>query len=365
MNEAIVPVILCGGSGTRLWPASREKLPKQFLRLAGENSLLQDTFLRTRRICNALPDRFMTVTLASLGAKVREQLAESDPAAAGHVLNEPCARNTAAAVALAALYAKTAFGEDAILWVLPADHFMGDEQALETAFHLALKAAQSGRLVTFGIQPTRPETGYGYIRKAATDICEGIYSVERFVEKPDLETAKSYLSEGTYLWNSGMFVFRVRDVLDAFGTHSPAILEGVERALRAGTKGNPDPALYEAINSEPFDKAIMEKSDKVAVVPCDPQWSDIGSWESLWELRDKDENGNVTDGSVVCHRTENCLISASGRLIACAGVENLVIIDTGDAILIAAKSDGSAIKGIVDQLKKSQSPLTVEPPDRL
>ncbi len=351
----IVPVILCGGSGSRLWPESREKIPKQFLSLMGEGSLLQDTLSRTLRTCDAAPGDVMAVTLSMLGDGVRAHLRKTHAASGSHMLNEPSARNTAAAVAYTALYAAASFGPEAVLWVLPSDHYIGNEGALARACQNAVRAArEDGRLVTFGIRPTRPETGYGYI-KAATGASGDALAVERFVEKPGLETAREYLADGRYLWNSGMFVFSVSNVLDEFKTHAPDILAGVEASIAAGSPHAPDPDLYAQIPAVPFDKAIMEKSAKVSVVPCDPQWSDIGSWESLWDIQSAahDENGNLADGDVVMHNTKNCLIRARGgkRLIACAGVENLAVIETEDAILIADRREGDSLRALVSAMK--------------
>lgn len=361
MNHTVIPVILCGGSGTRLWPASRERFPKQFLKLIGGNSLLQETAQRAHAITGAPWDNLLTVTLGALGDQVRTQLAEIDPVAARHILSEPCARNTAAAVAFAALYIRAHFGKDAFVWILPADHHIGHTNVLAEAFHEGLAAAGDGHLVTFGIQPTRPETGYGYIR-SGDRLGERGFKVDSFVEKPDLNTAKAYLDSGDYLWNSGMFLFRAGDVLNEFDVLAKDILSGVEKAMASGEENAPDAARYNAIPSEPFDKAILEKSGKVAVVPCNPDWSDIGSWESLWEIRAKDGNGNVTEGEVVYESTHNCLIQSRDRLIACAGLENIVAIDTGDAILIADRRNGDAIKALVSEMKKRGRTELIDPP---
>lgn len=350
----VVPVILCGGSGTRLWPASREKNPKQFLNLMGELSLLQDTARRALKVSGATYGDLVTVTLGSLSDGVKSQLSFLSPDAAQHILSEPCARNTAAAVALAARYVADQFGEDAVMWVLPADHHIADEAALEASLIEALEATQHDYLVTFGIQPTRPETGYGYIRVGENLMAQTVRRADAFVEKPNLQTAREYLDAGVYLWNSGMFLFGAGAVLKQFEKYSAEILAQVCAAMAASD--DPREAsfeIYADIPEEPFDVAIMEKSLHVAVVPCNPSWSDIGSWESLWEIREKDENGNVTEGRTACIDTKNCLVQSKDRLVACAGVENIVVIDTEDAILIADRSNGDAMKALVKSLKKT------------
>lgn len=349
----VVPVILCGGSGTRLWPASREKHPKQFLNLMGELSLLQDTMKRALRISGAPADHLVTVTLGDLSEGVRKQLGFINPSATQHILSEPFARDTAAAVSFAAHYVRNVFGENAIMWVLPADHHIGDEQAMALAFSEAVYAAKDKYLVTFGIRPTRPETGYGYILLGNTvQTSEAVHMVERFVEKPNLQTAREYVESGKYLWNSGMFVFSAAEVIRNFETYAPEVDKAVLEAMGAASAPTEvDPERYAGIEKRPFDKAIMEKSKLVAVVPCDPDWSDIGSWESLWEIRPKDVNGNVTEGQAAVFETKNCLVQAKSRLIACAGVQNIVVIETDDAVLIADRSNGDAMKVLVNALK--------------
>lgn len=361
----IVPVILCGGSGTRLWPASREKLPKQFLPLMSERSLLQETALRTLRTVGAQASHIVTVTLGELSQHVAGQLAALDVTATRHILCEPGARNTAAAVAYAASHVAAEFGPDALMLVLPSDHHIANEAELKSAYAAGIDAAKAGYLVTFGIRPTRPETGYGYIRLGPT--VAGLAKVQRaaaFVEKPNLDVAKLYLAAGDYLWNSGMFVFTAGKVLAEFKQHSPEILAQVQKAVQAGTPTLPDNALYKAIPSEPFDKAIMERSGDVVVIPCDPDWSDIGSWESLWEIRQKDSEQNVAQGNTALHASTGCVVLAkSERLVACAGLSNIVVIDTGDTILVADRTNADALKALVGQLKKAGNPHVTELPE--
>ncbi len=363
MAKAVIPVILCGGSGTRMWPASRENHPKQFLNLMGDFSLLQNTMRRALRTAGVKADNLVTVTLGALKNEVHAQLSEMDNGAINHILCEPSARDTGAAVALAAAYIGKTFGNDTMMWILPADHHIGDENALATAFHHALKAAESDYLVTFGITPTRPETGYGYIRLGDTFEDGTAYKAHEFKEKPSLDTAKAYIAGGNYLWNSGMFLFSTAAVLEQFRAHAPEILDSVQGAMDAADDHRePSANHYSRIAKQPFDKAIMEKAAKVAIVPCNPEWSDIGSWESLWELREKDQNGNVLEGRIAAHDTKNCLIQVKDRLIGCVGLENLVIVDTGDAILIADRSNGDGMKIMVNGLKSTGCKEVVDPP---
>jgi mannose-1-phosphate guanylyltransferase/mannose-6-phosphate isomerase len=362
MTPKIIPVILCGGSGTRLWPASREGAPKQFLRLVDERTLLQNTALRALEISGASAGDVVTVTIDALAPAVQAQLAAVDPAATLHILREPEAKNTAAAIACAALYARAVFG-DAMLWVLPSDHHIGDEGAMKAAFARALGAASLGRLVTFGISPTRAETGYGYIR-AGDALGGGAHAVDAFVEKPDAETARRYVASGGYLWNSGMFLFGADVLLEEFAAHAPEVLRHARAAMAAGVALDaPAPGPYSLIPETPFDKAVMEKSTRVAVVPCDPDWSDIGSWESLWELRRKDARGNAVAGRAIAHDTRNCLIQSEGtRLVACSGVEDLVIVDSGDTLLIARRPLGEALRALARAARETAAP---PPPPRV
>ena len=354
MAKTVIPVILCGGSGTRLWPASREHHPKQFLPLVDDHSLLQNTMQRALRISGCRAEDIVTVTHVSLADQVKEQLSALNPDTTQHILCEPSARNTAAAIAYAAAYINRVFGKDTLIWVLPSDHHIGNEDEMATAFQHALRASEKEYLVTFGIRPTRPETGYGYIRLGDSFSNGVIHHADAFVEKPDAATASSYIAAGNYLWNSGMFLFLTKTLLEEYKIHASDILEKVYLAIDHAEhtlKASKD--HYANTPKVPFDKAIMEKSSRVAIVPCNPAWSDIGSWESLWEISEKNMDGNVIEGNAVCQNTHNCLIHAQKQLIACAGVENLVIIDTGDTILIANKSDGDSMRSLVKALKDS------------
>ncbi len=353
-QKKIIPIILCGGSGTRLWPMSREAYPKQFLTLTGEASLLQETVGRSLRLTGAKPEDVVIVTLQSFAPDVKRQLEEVFPGASAHMICEPLARNTAAAVAYAAAYVARVFGDDAIMWVLPSDHHIGSEQALGQAFELAKASAVDDSLVTFGIKPTRPDTGYGYIRLADKIIMDNLTPVAAFVEKPDFATAQEYVNTGEYLWNSGMFVFTAGFVLKQFEIYAADILAAVRTALQGQDQTRPDADAYARIPLNSFDKAIMEKSSAVMVVPCDPDWSDIGSWQSLWDIAPKDAQGNVVQGMVVETDTRNCYIQGQkGRIIACAGVEDLVIVDTGDAILVADRRNTDSLRVLVARLKEA------------
>lgn len=355
-RKTIVPVILCGGSGTRLWPASREDMPKQFLPLLGDGTLLQNTLRRALRVSGAAASSVVVVTLCGMEETLSSQIAEIDEAAAAHVLCEPSARNTAAAIALAADYVAKNFGADAVMWILPSDHHIGRESVLAASFQQALRAAEQGRLVTFGIAPTRAETGYGYIRTMENGAENTALDILEFVEKPAQADADRYVAEGGYLWNSGMFVFTAKAVLDQFHLHAPAILSGVQKSV-AHAAQRPDDELYNAIESQPFDKAIMEKAKgAAAVVPCDPAWSDVGSWESYWDISPKDANGNALEGHSIAHNAEGCLVrGGKDRLIALSGVKDLVVIETDDALLISAKANPD-FKDLIEALKKSGAP---------
>ncbi|MCK5658798.1 MAG: mannose-1-phosphate guanylyltransferase/mannose-6-phosphate isomerase [Alphaproteobacteria bacterium] len=352
MTKTVIPVILCGGSGTRLWPASREHHPKQFLPLIDDHSLLQNTMQRALQVSGCKSENIVTVTHSSLADQVKEQLSAIDPNTTQHILCEPSARNTSAAIAYAATYINRIFSKDTLMWVLPSDHHIGNEDELTAAFQHALRAGEEGYLVTFGIRPTRPETGYGYIRLGNSFSDGVIHHADAFVEKPNSATASSYIAAGNYMWNSGMFLFSAKTLLEEYKTHALDILEKVYLAMDNSV--NPLEAEkdhYATIPKVPFDKTIMEKSSRVAIVPCDPAWSDIGSWESLWEIGKKDTDKNVIEGNAVCQNTRNCLIHAQKKIVACAGIENLVIIDTVDAILIANRNDSDSMRSLVKALK--------------
>lgn len=348
----ILPVVLAGGSGSRLWPLSRTHYPKQLLKLFGDATMLQQTLQRLDGleglgkpvvVCNE-EHRFM----------VAEQLQEIGHNQAS-ILLEPLARNTAPALALAALRA-CELEEDPLLLVLAADHTIRDIPAFHRAINTALATAESGKLVTFGIQPSRPETGYGYIKTSGQPDAQGAYPVERFVEKPDMATAERYLEEGGYYWNSGMFVFRAQRFLAELKRYSPQVFEAAEAAYREAAK---DMDFVRA-NAEAFarapeisvDYAVMEQSQNVACVPMDADWSDVGSWQSYWELSDKDERGNSLIGDAIDFGSQNTLVYSRDKLVATLGVDNLMVINTPDAVLVADKGAAQDVKKIIASLRE-------------
>jgi mannose-1-phosphate guanylyltransferase / mannose-6-phosphate isomerase len=345
----MIPVILSGGSGTRLWPLSRGQYPKQFLPLVSKNTLLQETLLRLTGIeglkapiavCNE-DHRFM----------MAEQLREIDAKPAAIIL-EPVAKNTAPAITMAALQAKA----DDILLVLPADHVIDNIAAFQLAIAQANILAEQGFLVTFGIVPTEPETGYGYIKR--NTVQQGAaFNVEAFVEKPDLETAKSYLQSGDYFWNSGMFVFKASSFLTELEKFNPIMLSVCQQAMNEAKVDmdfvRVDKAIFSTCPSDSIDYAVMEKTDKVVVIPLDAGWNDIGSWSALWDVTHKDEFGNAISGDVLTRETENSFIYSEDKLVTVIGVQNLVVVNTKDALMIASKDKVQDVKHIVEQLKKS------------
>ncbi|HET7308099.1 MAG TPA: mannose-1-phosphate guanylyltransferase/mannose-6-phosphate isomerase [Gammaproteobacteria bacterium] len=347
MKERIIPTILVGGSGTRLWPLSRELYPKQFLPLVGRGTMLQETLRRLDGLdgctspiitCNA-NHRFLAA----------EQLREigSEPAA---IMLEPVGRNTAPAVAAAALFAAK-YDDDPILIVLPADHVITDQPAFRHALEAGVQSARDGKLVVFGVVPTAPETGYGYIRRGAG---KSVYKVDAFVEKPDRGTAEGYLKSGDYYWNSGMFMFRASRYLEELEKFAPEMVAACRRALE-GAAGDLDftrldHEAFSACPSDSIDYAVMEKTDNAVVVPLDAGWSDVGSWAALADLHPADANGNVMVGDVVAEDARNCYLHASGRMLAVVGLEDYVVVETVDAVLIARKDRVQDVKTIVKRL---------------
>ncbi|KAB8179322.1 mannose-1-phosphate guanylyltransferase/mannose-6-phosphate isomerase [Lysobacter maris] len=350
------PVVLSGGSGTRLWPLSRHNQPKQFLSLMGDRSLFQETLLRASRLPEVQPP--VTVCAEDHRFMVGEQLLEVGLSNGGIIL-EPAARNTAPAIALAALHVLES-DPDAIMLVMPADHLIEDETSFRSAVERAWAQADDDWLVTFGITPDYPETGYGYIRQGA-ELAAGVHQVASFVEKPDAATAEHYLAEGDYAWNSGMFLFRAARYLDELKRHVPAMLEAVGAAYAGRTTDLDFTRLPEAeflaSPSDSIDYAVMEKTDRAAVVPVSCGWSDIGSWSSLWAVAERDDDGNLNQGDVISvDSTGNLVRAADRRMIATLGVEDLVIVDTPDATLVARKDRVQDVKMIVDRLKSEGRP---------
>jgi mannose-1-phosphate guanylyltransferase/mannose-6-phosphate isomerase len=347
----LLPVILSGGSGTRLWPLSREAHPKQFLPLLGERSLLQSTWLRLRGLDARAP---LVVTGEAHRFMVAEQLRQIDCQPAAIVL-EPVGRNTAPAIAVAALMARES-GDDPLLLVLPSDHAIGDAAGFCAAVTAALPAAAQGRLITFGVVPNAPETGYGYIRAAEVGDAAGVRAVRQFVEKPDLATAQSYLAAGGYYWNSGMFLLRASRVLEELAKFRPDILDAC-RAAVAGAARDADfvrleSVAFTACPAESIDYAVMEKTDAAAVLPIDVGWNDVGSWSALWAVAEQDGDGNAHHGDVIARDCRNTLAWGDGRLLALIGLQDVVVVDTADALLVAHKDHVQDVKEIVSALKR-------------
>jgi mannose-1-phosphate guanylyltransferase/mannose-6-phosphate isomerase len=347
----IIPVILSGGSGTRLWPLSRKQYSKQYLPLVGDNTMLQETILRLGGLDNlADPIIVCNADHRFLVAEQCQQIDIQNPT----ILLEPVGRNTAPAIAAAALQSLKTSG-DTVLLVLSADHVIQDIDAFHEAINIANNQAQEGKLATFGIVPTDANTGYGYI-KSSKNNTDGAYKVEEFVEKPDLETAEKYLDQGNYLWNSGMFMFKADTLIDELTTHSPDTVKLVSDAVNNATQDLDFIRLEEqsfALSpGDSIDYALMEKSNNVVVVPLDAGWSDVGSWSTLYDIGVKDSSGNVLKGDVIAKDTTNTYIYASHHMVTTVGVDNLVVIDTPDATFIASQDKAHEVKSIVESLQK-------------
>lgn len=343
----IVPVILSGGSGTRLWPLSREAYPKQFLPLVGDDTMLQATWKRVASIAGAAP---IVVANQEHRFMAAEQLRECKVMPQALIL-EPVGRNTAPAIAIAALQA-LANGDDALLLVLPSDHVVRNEAAFHAAVKQAAIAAEAGKLVTFGIVPTASETGYGYIKAAAG---EGVRAVDRFVEKPDLATAEQYVASGEYFWNSGMFLFKASRYLKELEALQPAILAACRQALDKAARDNDfirlDAEAFAASPNDSIDYAVMEKTADAAVVPLDAEWNDVGSWSALWEVSDKDADGNACHGDVIALDCKDSY-AYGNRLIAMVGLQDVVVVETDDAVFVGHKDRVQDVKEIVGQIKR-------------
>jgi mannose-1-phosphate guanylyltransferase len=339
----ITPVILSGGAGTRLWPLSRGDRPKQLLGLTADETMLR---LTARRVAD--PELYNAPTVVAAAAQADEVEAEVE--GMGRLILEPCARNTAPAIALAALQA----AGDELLLVLPSDHAIADVGGFNEAVRTAASFAADGWIVTFGMQPDRPETGYGDIRRGAA-LAPGVYAAERFVEKPDLVTASRYLAEGGYDWNGGIFLMRADTLIEGLGTHAPGILAAARQAVEAqkteGLQIKPAENEFAASPAASIDYALMERADRVAVVPGSVGWSDIGGWSALHKLAAKDKDDNVVAGKVFTIDASGSLIRSEGPLIAAIGVKDLVIVATADAVLVAPLSEAQRVKEIVDRLK--------------
>ncbi len=347
------PVILSGGAGSRLWPASREFYPKPLLPVIGEHTLLQNTASRLDAIdsvqaplfvCNE-EHRFL------LAEQVRELGKDSEV-----ILLEPEGRNTAPALTLAALYLVES-DPDALMVVMPADHVIPEQASFARAVEQGGELANKGFLVTFGVVPDKPEAGYGYISRGEEIDGSGCFSVARFVEKPDADAAKAYVDSGDCYWNSGIFVMRADRWLEEIGKHQPDILAACRVAMEQGKRDadflRVDKEAFLASPSNSIDYAVMEKTDRAAVVPLETGWSDVGSWSAIWETSDQDDEGNVARGDILIHETKNSLLMADKRCIAAVGLDNIIVVETSDAVLVADKHCCQDVKAIVSKLKES------------
>lgn len=341
-------VILAGGSGTRLWPLSRDNYPKQFLKLNGGKSLIQQTAERLLRLLSE--EDIIVMTNDNYKFHVRADLDSISPALNKHIILEPEKRNTAPAIALAVKYCMEILncGRDEVIFISPSDHIINPQERFVEAFLKAEQIAKQGYIVTFGIKPVRPETGYGYIKVRSQESEVGsqdFYKIDNFVEKPDSETAKKYIEEGNYFWNSGMFAFSIGTIIEEFNQFSPDISNNLNLSFKEMN------ANFKEMPNISIDYAIMERSDKVVTMPLDIYWNDIGSWDSLLEMFRQDSKGNVKMGDVIEVNTSNSMIIGDRRLIAAVGIDNLLVAETDDAILIAKRGESQNVKDIVELLK--------------
>lgn len=353
MTVALLPVLLAGGNGTRLWPLSRTLMPKQFIRLAGSETMLQQTLNRLNGlsmdkpliICNE-EHRFIVAEQArQIGVETQD------------ILLEPFGRNTAPAIALVA-FAQRAQGNDPLMLVLPSDHLIENVEAFQASVADAAKAAEQGKLVTFGIVPSHPETGYGYIEAGAAFTGGDARAVQRFVEKPDKATAEEFLANGHFFWNSGMFLFRASRYLEELQAARPDIYDVCEQAAngisREGDFARIPQDLFQACPDESIDYAVMEPTAEAAMIPLDAGWSDLGSWTALWEVEGKDEDNNVTIGDVVAADTRGSYIRAESRLVATVGLDDMVVVETKDAVLVAEKGRVQDVKRLVERIRQGK-----------
>lgn len=364
-NHALYPVIMAGGSGTRFWPLSRHLFPKQLLRIGGEHTLIQQTM---RRVLGSAPaSNVLISTNAAQADLIRVQLADwKDDLTEGFVL-EPEGRNTAPAIALAAMEVLTR-DPDGLMLVVPADHVVTGQRDFDAAVQLASQLAIEGHLVTFGIRPIRPETGYGYIKPNGKKLLgkQGRlrgYSVQKFVEKPNATKAAQYVKAKHYFWNSGMFVWRAATILEEIRRYQPSVAEAMDRIRDLKSSKASKQAvdeIYRTIRSVSIDTGVMERSSKAAVVPVTFKWSDVGSWGSLDEVATKDKSGNVVTGRVIDVESEHSIVYADRRVVATIGLKDMVVVDTPDATLVCPKSRAQDVKKIVDILKQQQAPEHLE-----
>ena len=346
----MVPVILSGGSGSRLWPLSRSAFPKQFLPLCSGYSLVQDTVVR---LCGSIAEQSPIFVTANDQRFLLADQVQSLNLRDAKIILEPARRNTAPAIALACLAALEQ-AEDAIVLVLPSDHYIENQASFHETLEKANEAARQGYLVTFGVVPNKPETGYGYIKSGSSGN-ESWYSIEAFVEKPSLEVAETYVQSGDYFWNSGMFAFRADVFLQELNRFRPEIYSAVVGSWGARSQDldfiRVEEQAFEACPEDSIDYAVMERTDKAVVIPLNSGWSDVGSWQSLWEVQEKDADGNALFGDVILKDTANSMIHASSRIVACLGVKDLAIVETPDAVLVADIHQVQKVKDIVNQIQ--------------
>ncbi|NTU96628.1 MAG: mannose-1-phosphate guanylyltransferase/mannose-6-phosphate isomerase [Chlorobiaceae bacterium] len=351
----IIPVILSGGSGTRLWPLSRALYPKQLLPLAGEHTMLQDTVLRLESVAERGP--VYCICNESHRFLVAEQLREINADTGGIVL-EPFGRNTAPAAAVAAMLVAAKY-PGSLMLLLPADHVVVDRGAFGSAVAAGERAARDGRLVTFGVLPVSPETGYGYVRVTAEGRdANGVFPVREFVEKPDTQTAAGYLASGEYYWNSGIFLFSPETYLGELGRMNPEMIIASRQALSKAKEDldflRLDAGAFESCPSDSIDYAVMEKTSKAALVPLDAGWNDVGAWSALWDVQERDEDGNVRKGDVLVHDVQNSYIQSTHRLVAAVGLEGHIVVETADAVLVASKDRVQHVRKLVEELQKNK-----------
>ena len=343
-------IILAGGSGSRLWPLSRDMYPKQLLSIDENSSLLQQTFKRLQTFCDA--ENIVTITNIKHYQDIKLQLNNIDKS--NVVLGEPLGKNTAPAIACTLEYFRQK-GSDDIVLIVPSDHLIKDTEGFKKTVESAKQLAEQGYIVTFGIKPTYPETGYGYI-KTQNELLSG-YKVEKFVEKPDYATAETYLKSGNFYWNGGIFMAKMSVLLEEFKKHAPEIYSGLSK-LDYSTETKITYGIYEQMPSISIDYAIMEKSDNIALVELQSDWNDLGSWQSLYSVKPKDENGNVLQGKVITENVKNSFIYSQKEVVACADLENVVIVETEDAIMACRLDKSQDVKKLYEKLKSQESDTT-------